>query len=270
MFAKSVVGSGRFLRMPATSRLLYYDLGMEADDDGAVEAFGVMRKTGATEDDLAVLVSKGFVKMLNKDLVAYILDWGVNNQIRKDRYHESVYKDLISAACNVILLDGGATETDGLPVVDTTVTEMGAGKGAVENQPSFCEEGSYDSKARPRPSQRQKVIDAWNTLSVYGIPPVRKIVDGSKRADWLKARLAQYGLKMVLEAISRISQSDFLKGHNSNGWVITFDWFVRPSNFSKVLEGNYDNRTGESGAPQVATSGTDRLLAMIERGDFDD
>lgn len=72
MFARSVIGSARFLRMPATSRLLYYDLGMEADDDGCVEAFGVMRKTGATEDDLRVLASKGFVRVLNEDFVSYI------------------------------------------------------------------------------------------------------------------------------------------------------------------------------------------------------
>ena len=59
MFARAVTGGARFLRMPVTSRLLYYDLGMAADDDGCVEAFAVMRMTGATEDDLKVLVSKG-------------------------------------------------------------------------------------------------------------------------------------------------------------------------------------------------------------------
>ena len=52
MFARSIIGSARFLRMPPTSRLLYYDLGMQADDDGVVEAFAVMRTTGATEDTL--------------------------------------------------------------------------------------------------------------------------------------------------------------------------------------------------------------------------
>ena len=95
MFAKSIIGSARFLRMPPSSRLLYYDLGMYADDDGVVEAFSVMRQTGATEDDLRVLVSKGFVRVLNDDLVSYIMDWSVNNSIRKDRYHPSIYKDLV-------------------------------------------------------------------------------------------------------------------------------------------------------------------------------
>lgn len=90
MFAKSVIGSARFLRMPSSSRLLYYDLGMQADDDGVVEAFSVMRTTGATEDDLRVLCSRGFVTVLNDDLVAYITDWTRNNQIKKDRYHLSI------------------------------------------------------------------------------------------------------------------------------------------------------------------------------------
>ena len=95
MFAKAVIGSARFLRMPSTSRLLYYDLGMQADDDGVVEAFSVMRTTGATEDDLRVLASKGFVRVLNEDLVTYISDWSRNNYIQKDRYHPSIYTELL-------------------------------------------------------------------------------------------------------------------------------------------------------------------------------
>ena len=95
MFARSIIGGARFLRMPATSRLLYYDLGMAADDDGIVEAFTVMRMTGATEDDLRVLISKGFVRILNEDLVSVILDWKINNYIKNDRYHPSIYADLL-------------------------------------------------------------------------------------------------------------------------------------------------------------------------------
>lgn len=110
MFAKSVIGSARFLRMPSTSRLLYYDLGMYADDDRVVEAFSVMRTTGASEDDLRVLASKGFVRVLNEDLVTYISDWSTNNQLRKDRYHPSVYAKLL-----VKLEDGNQLATTRQP-----------------------------------------------------------------------------------------------------------------------------------------------------------
>lgn len=105
MFAKSVVGSARFLRMPATSRLLYFDLGMAADDDGIVEAFPVMRMTAATDDDLLILASKGFVTILNDDLVTSITDWKQNNLIRGDRYRPSVYKDLL---CQVKLCENSS------------------------------------------------------------------------------------------------------------------------------------------------------------------
>ena len=95
MFAKSIINSGRFLKMPPTSRLLYYDLGMMADDDGIVEAFSVMAQTHATEDDLRVLVAKGYIRILNEDLVSLICDWKTNNSIRGDRYHPSIYAELI-------------------------------------------------------------------------------------------------------------------------------------------------------------------------------
>lgn len=81
--------------MPPSSRLLYYDLGMYADDEGVVEAFTVMRQTNATEDDLRVLVSKGFVRILNEDLVTVIMDWDENNYIRGDRKRKSIYNDLL-------------------------------------------------------------------------------------------------------------------------------------------------------------------------------
>ena len=110
MFARSVIGSARFLRMPATTRLLYYDLGMQADDDGIVEAFSVMRATGATEDDLRVLASKGFVHVLNADFVTYITDWKRNNLIKKDRYRPSMYHEML-----VRLTDGTQKEPNRNP-----------------------------------------------------------------------------------------------------------------------------------------------------------
>lgn len=95
MFAIKIIESARFLKMPSSTRLLYYDLGMKADDDGIVEAFNVLRMTGATEDDLKILVAKGYVKVLNEDLVTYITDWRENNQLRADRKVDSMYKNLL-------------------------------------------------------------------------------------------------------------------------------------------------------------------------------
>lgn len=95
MFSLRLINSARFLRMPISSQALYFHLGLHADDDGVVEAYPVMRSVGCTEDDLRVLVAKGFVQVLNDDLVAYIIDWNENNRIRADRKIDSIYKDLL-------------------------------------------------------------------------------------------------------------------------------------------------------------------------------
>lgn len=95
MFSKRIVESARFLKMPPSTQNLYFHLGLNADDDGVVEGYNVMMQTGATEDDLKLLVAKGFVTVLNEDLVTYINDWRENNRIRADRKVDSIYKNLL-------------------------------------------------------------------------------------------------------------------------------------------------------------------------------
>lgn len=90
MFSKSITNSSKFLKMPMSSRLLYYDLGMNADDDGFVEHFMVLRMTGASQQDLGVLEINGLIKIFDEN-VLWIKDWKDNNYIQKDRYQPSKY-----------------------------------------------------------------------------------------------------------------------------------------------------------------------------------
>ena len=91
-----------------------------------------------------------------------------------------------------------------------------------------------------RSTDVQQVIDAWNSLP--GLSRIKKIVSGTQRHGWLKARIRDYGLDEVLRAIENVRSSSFLLGQSEKGWVITFDWFVRPNNFPKVLDGNYNDK----------------------------
>lgn len=86
----------------------------------------------------------------------------------------------------------------------------------------------------------RRIVEAWNSL---GLQQLRSVTSDSTRGGMLRARVNQYGVGGVLEAIEKIRSSEFLNGQNSNGWVITFEWFVKPNNFVKVLEGNYDDRS---------------------------
>ena len=95
MISNTIVRTARFLKMPPTTQNLYFHSVLNADDDGVVEAFPVMRLIGATEDDLKILVEKEFVYLLNDDLVTYIKDWNEQNTIRADRKVDSIYKELL-------------------------------------------------------------------------------------------------------------------------------------------------------------------------------
>lgn len=112
MFSKRIVESARFLKMPPSTQNLYFHLGLNADDDGVVEGYNVMMQTGATEDDLKLLVAKGFVTVLNDDLVTYINDWRENNRIRADRKVDSIYKNLLIKMIPDIELQHAKTRAD--------------------------------------------------------------------------------------------------------------------------------------------------------------
>ncbi len=86
----------------------------------------------------------------------------------------------------------------------------------------------------------QRVAEHWNQTAAYGVKPVISINHGTKRFDMLRARVCSYDIDKILEAIENIKKSSVLCGSVQKGWFITFDWFVRPNNFIKVLEGNYE------------------------------
>ena len=89
MFSKTVIDSDNFIDMPISARLLYYDLGMRADDDGFVNSpKKITRMIGASQDDLRILSERGFIIPFDTGVIV-IRHWKVNNMIKKDRYHET-------------------------------------------------------------------------------------------------------------------------------------------------------------------------------------
>lgn len=91
MFSKSIVDSDLFLDMPVSARLLYYDLGMRADDDGFINSpKRTMKITGASDDDMRLLIAKQFVIPFESGVVV-IKHWKIHNYIQKDRYKETIH-----------------------------------------------------------------------------------------------------------------------------------------------------------------------------------
>ena len=137
-----------------------------------------------------------------------------------------------------------------------------------------------DDKSSLRQTETvRRVVEAWNCLSEYGIRRVSRLNSGSKRYNSLTARLNEYGEEEVMRAIENIKHSDFLQGKEpGKSWAITFDWFVLPSNFPKVLEGNYENREHNAIKAKVRDNNNferrnydmDKLERQLMEGQFDE
>lgn len=81
------------------------------------------------------------------------------------------------------------------------------------------------------------------TKGVFGT--VRTPLSDSRKG-MINARIKSYGKKTFADMIHRAYQSDFLKGQNKKGWTASFDWLIKPTNFEKVISGNYDNNNSRN------------------------
>lgn len=122
MFAKTIIDSDAFLDMPMSARLLYYDLGMRADDDGFINSpKKIMRMIGASNDDVNILIARKFVIPFDSGVVV-IKHWRINNYLRNDRYTETKY---LEEKSNLEVDKNGsytAKNSTGIPVGIPTVS----------------------------------------------------------------------------------------------------------------------------------------------------
>lgn len=91
MISLDVVDTDKFLQMPVTSRLLYHELNLRADDDGFVGSpLKIMTMIGCSLDDLKILEARNYIIPFETGIIV-IKDWKINNYIRLDRYKPTVY-----------------------------------------------------------------------------------------------------------------------------------------------------------------------------------
>lgn len=122
--------------------------------------------------------------------------------------------------------------------LDVTKTEANVSK-AEANGTKVEPKDKDKVKVKDKEKDIDLVILAWNGLPST-VPQISKMTDTRKRK--LIQRIEENGIDKVLAAIELVKRSDFLLGKDGK-WHITFDWFIEPRNFTKVIEGNYQNRT---------------------------
>lgn len=247
MFSLQVVDTDKFTEMPISARLLYYELGMRADDDGFVASpKKIIRSVGCSEDDLKLLIAKGFIIPFESGVVV-IKHWKMNNYLRSDRYKKTIYQ---TEAKTLTLIDDVyhtdtpcissvyQTDTKGLPSV--SVGEVRSGKDRVMKTSS------------PTPIDRQplfdyqSVVDCFNSVCT-SLPKVQKLTD--KRRKAIRSAATLLDNMTFKEVFGIVERSDFLTGR-SGSWSCGFDWIIKPANLTKIIEGNYSRDTKKIGNAQ--------------------
>lgn len=93
MFSLKVIDTDEFLEMPISTRLLYYDLSMRADDDGFVSSpKKIQRMCGCRDDDLKLLIAKRYLIPFESG-ICVIKHWRLHNYIQRDRYNKTLYTE---------------------------------------------------------------------------------------------------------------------------------------------------------------------------------
>lgn len=108
----------------------------------------------------------------------------------------------------------------------------------------------------------EKLINFFNskTNGVFG--NVRYPIS-EKRRGMIRARIREYGKEAFAEMINLAVNSNFLKGDNKSGFRASLDWMIKPNNFQKIIEGNYNNSVTHN--DRLLTY--DQVLLMVQKGE---
>lgn len=157
------------------------------------------------------------------------------------------------------------------PQSDKQTTDKSTGKRHAEK----VENPTLDFGETPPPKPKdkdllQEIKEFYNRQLLESgsrLPKLRSEITG-QRKSMLLARIDEYGLDTVKEVLSKAANSKFLAGDNNRGFVASFEWIVRPNNFPKILDGNYDNRelnTSNNGSNQQRLTPKELAVGQMEQ-----
>jgi len=111
---------------------------------------------------------------------------------------------------------------------------------------SLSKPSTGEKKACEREDILGKAVETWRKAIN---PTMTKLELTSGRAEKIKRILEKFfsnDIKKWEEFIQTVQKSDFLMGRITN-FKVSLDWILQEKNLLKVLEGNYENKTGQGG-----------------------
>lgn len=237
---------GRFTR---DARLLYIGLWNFSDDIGVVIGNSIWLKSKIFPYDqiqiqqfekwMNELVINGFICLLSYkgERFIYLPNFTRHQVINKPNYEDlNIPKSLIDNAKDEITEQSRNTTV--------SFTEQYVTKIEIEREEEYPPYNSPQGEEVPSESDESDKInynalmDTFNKMFEGKLPKITAMTDKRKKA--VKARSSEHGKKAIMDVLDNVCQSSFLLGHNNQNWSCDFDWIFRPTNFIKILEGNYN------------------------------
>jgi hypothetical protein len=142
------------------------------------------------------------------------------------------------------------TETKAEPNLNDNVNDNDLNKeSSSEDSMSDCKPSDPPPPpSAPSPPIGFEKLIRWFNETTGGVFGSVRLPLGEIRKKSLRARISERGEESFYEVVNNAMSSNFLRGQNNRGWVATFDWLIKPSNYDKVLSNNYKNK--ENGTNQ--------------------
>lgn len=236
-------------RLTRDARLLYIGLWNFSDDIGVVIGNSIWLKSKIFPYDqiqiqqfekwMNELVINGFICLLSYkgERFIYLPNFTRHQVINKPNYEDlNIPKLLIDNTKDKITEQSRNTTV--------SFTEQYVTKIEREEEEEYPPYNSPQGEEVPSESDESDKInynalmDMFNKMFEGKLPKITAMTDKRKKA--VKARSSEHGKKAIMDVLDNVCQSPFLLGHNNQNWSCDFDWIFRPTNFIKILEGNYN------------------------------
>lgn len=248
-------------RVSRDARLLFIQLWTQADDEGRLRGASRMLASllfpydddaaGRIDDWLDELDRQGCLRLYRKDGHTYIevANWLEHQKIDKPSRSKFPAFD---EASRIFAKPREPSSWDQGPRIKEGTKDQGPEEGTLVADATPPVALALVAKP-PRPSdEANQAVAEWNDMAQrVGLATVQRL--NPNRRNLLTARLAECGgIEGWRSAMTKVEASAFLRGqHRSNGheaWRATFDFIVKQSSFTKLMEGNYDDRKAGASA----------------------
>lgn len=235
-------------RITRDARLLYIGLWNFSDDIGVVIGDSIWLKSKIFPYDqiqiqqfekwMNELVINGFICLLSykEERFIYLPSFTRHQVINKPNYDDlNIPKYLIDSVKDEITEQ---SRNDTVSFTEQSVLIIGRGIGKGDIPPVVPQGDIAHSDKHHETIDYNALMNTFNRMFENKLPRISSMTDKRKKA--VKARASEHGKASIMDVFNNVTQSAFLLGRNDQNWRCDFDWIFKPTNFVKILEGNYN------------------------------